>query len=354
MDIIKRTNLDELIEYLPPDWEALARETKAFTRTGNIKTPADLLALNMFYITNDGSFQTTSAMMKLTREISVNKNAVYERIAGSGEWLRKMAEEMYKKQCAPTSKPEFLGERSVKLIDATDETTKGKNKDVWRLHYVFDLFGFSCESMAMTTNEEGERLTRYTIDEGSIYIADRIYSTMSGIEHILSNGGDFVIRFKSKAFNLYDKEGNRIELLSELRHLNALESTEVHCFYKLNGSLRPIRFVAMKKDEEAREKSKRKMLRKASKKQEKEVQADTVELNEYVVLITSLEYTNEQILELYRARWQIEQVFHRMKSLFGYDNVPSKNEKMVKAWFYGKLFLAALCENIVKQSSFSP
>ena len=350
MDIINNSNLDEIIEYLPSNWKELAEETRAFVRVGNIKTVEELLALNMFYITNEGSFQTTSAMMKLAKGISVNKNAVYERVANSGEWLRKMAEEMCKNQGASTTKPEFLGDKSVKLIDATDETTKGKNKDTWRLHYVFDLFGFSCETMELTTNKEGEKLTRHTIDEGSIYIADRIYSTMSGIEHILAHQGDFVIRFKSKAFNLYDKDGSRIELLPYLRHLKALENTDIHCFYKLNGKLRPIRFVCMKKDDVAIENSKRKMARKVSKKQEKDIQAGTIELNEYIVLITSLDYTNEQILEIYRARWQIEQVFYRLKSLFGYDNVPSKNENTVKAWFYGKLFLAALCENILTRN----
>jgi transposase len=110
----------------------------------------------------------------------------------------------------------------------------------------------------------------------------------------------------------------------------------------------------MKKENEAIESTKRKMARKVVRKQEKEVQSDTAELNEYVVLATSLEYTNEQVLELYRARWQIEQVFYRLKSLFGYGDVPSQNEQTVKAWFYGKLFLAALCEHILKQASFSP
>jgi len=61
-----------------------------------------------------------------------------------------------------------------------------------------------------------------------------------------------------------------------------------------------------------------------------------------------------QILELYRARWQIEQVFYRLKSLFGYNNVPSKRDDTVKAWFYGKLMLAALCERILKDVPFPP
>jgi hypothetical protein len=354
MEKIERNKTREIVEYLPENWKAAAKETGAFIRARNIKTEEDLLALNMLYITNDGSFQMASAMMKLTKGISVNKNAAYERITASGEWLRCMAKDLCSMQGATIKKPEFLGDKHVKLVDASDETTKGKEKSTWRLHYVFDLFEFSCASMELTTNKEGERLTRHEVNENDIIIADRIYCTISGMEHVLSNRGDFVIRFKSKAFHLYDEEGNPLELLPYIRHLTALENAEVHCFYKSDGRLRPLRIVAMKKDAPAVEASKRRMAHKTSKKQEKEVQADTLELNEYVVLATSLDYTNEQILELYRARWQIEQVFYRLKSLFGYGDVPSKNEKTVKAWFYGKLFLAALCERILKCESFSP
>ena len=354
MDEIKERDMEEIIEYLPSNWKALAVETKAITRARNIKTPEDLLALNMLYITNGGSFQITSAMMKLTRGVSVNKNAVYERITGSGEWLRQMAEAIYQRQGAGIQKPEFLGSKNVKLVDASDETTKGKEKTTWRLHYVFDLFEFATTSLELTTNQEGEKLTRHKITETDIIIADRIYCTMSGIEHVLSSKGDFIIRFKSKAFHLYDESGNRLELLPHIRHLGEHENTMVNCFYKHNGKLRPLRIVAMKKDTAAIAQTKRKMKQKASRKQEKDLCPETAELNEYVVLATSLNYTNEQILELYRARWQIEQVFYRLKSLFGYGEVPSKNEETVKAWFYGKLFLAALCETIVKDSSFPP
>ena len=316
----------------------------------------DLLVLNMLYITNGGSFQLASAMMKTAHGISVNKNAVYERITASGEWLRRMAETLCEKSGASFEKPEFLGDKRVLLIDASDETTNGKDKTTWRLHYMFDLFGFKSASTQLTTNSEGERLTRYAIEENDIIIADRIYSTISGIEHVLAQKGDFVIRFRSKAFNLYDEDGHRLQLLPRLRCLGALENTDIRCFYKLSdGTLRPLRIVAMRKENAAIAESKRKGERKASKKQEQPAQADTAELNEYVVLATSLEYTNEQVLELYRARWQIEQVFFRLKSLFGYGDVPSKNEDTVKAWFYGKLFLAALCESILKtESPFSP
>ena len=320
-----------------------------------IRNAESLLRLNMLYTANNGSFQTTSLGMALTEDVKISKPAVAKRIRNSREWLRWMAMELCAEQGATIEKPAFLSDKNVQLVDATDETTNGKNKDIWRLHYVFNLFGFHATDMELTSAKEGERLTRHTISSNDIYIADRVYCTINSIEHVLSGGADFLLRFKSKAFNLYNEAGERIEILPALRSLSNLESSDFRCFYKLPcGTLRPLRIVAMKKEAKAIEDSKRKMERKASKNQGKQAHADTIELNEYITLATSLEYTNEQILELYRARWQIEQVFHRLKSLFGYGNVPSKRDDTVKAWFYGKLMLAALCESILKRVPFPP
>jgi IS4 transposase len=308
----------------------------------------------MLYTTNEGSFQIAATGLEMTEGIKISKTAAHKRIRKSGEWLRWMAQEMCKEAGALVRKPAFLGERNVKLVDASDESTKGKEKNIWRLHYVFNLFEFCCSGMELTSNKEGEFLSRHVVEKDDIFIADRIYCTITGMEHVLADEGDFLLRFKSKAFNLYDEDGERIELLPYLRGLKALKNTDVHCYYKQSGKLRPLRIVAMKKDSKAVEECKRKMARKASRKQEKAAQDDTVELNEYVVLATSLDYTNEQILELYQARWQIEQVFYRLKSLFGYDNVPSKNDDTVKAWFFGKLLLAAICEALLKRAFFPP
>jgi hypothetical protein len=344
-----------IYEILPKGWERKARELGAMRRdSGVIRTAESLLRLNMLYLTNEGSFQQAALGMALTEGIRMSKVAAFNRIKNSGEWMRWMAKELLEMEGMALPKPEFLGERRVILIDASDEVVKGSRQSDYRLHYAFDLFDFRCKSVEVTGIKEGEKLGRYSINEDEIVIADRIYCTMSGIEHVLEQKGDFLLRFKSKAFHLYDEKGNRLELLPLLRHLKALESTDIHCFYQLDGILRPIRIVAMKKDAKAIAASKRKMARKVSKKQEKAVQSDTVELNEYVVLATNLEDTNSQILELYRARWQIEQVFYRLKSLFGYGDTPSRRDDTVQAWFFGKLLLAALCESILKRMSFPP
>lgn len=341
------------MKYLPAEWREKAKELGAMEReSGVIRSAESLLRLNMLYTTNEGSYQAAAIGMGVSEGIALSKTAAAKRIRKSGEWLRWMSQELCGSQ-GMVRKPEFLGERRVKIVDASEEVTRGKEKSTWRLHYVFDLFGFCSTSMELTSNKEVERLTRHEVEENDIVLGDRIYCTMSGIEHVLSQKGEYVIRFKSKAFKLYDEEGKEIELLAHMRQLKALESTETRCYYKHNGRMRPIRIVAMKKDWEAVESSKRRMASKYRGKR-KAPQDDTVELNEYVVLATSLEYTAQQVLELYRARWQIEQVFYRLKSLFGYGDPPSKRDDSVKAWFYGKLFLAALCEAILKKMSFPP
>jgi len=60
------------------------------------------------------------------------------------------------------------------------------------------------------------------------------------------------------------------------------------------------------------------------------------------------------VLELYRQRWQVELVFKRLKSLFGYNEIPVKLDKTARAWFYAKLVPAAFCDPLVKQGRFSP
>jgi len=352
-------DLKEITRYLPDGWEEAAKDKKALLRSRNIKTAEQLLSLLLTYLSGNGSFMDTSVQMSLSG-LSVTKNATVWRVLSSGEWLRWLAENLSKTACGGLEKPEFLNKKSLILVDASDELVKnriqkGGKRKLWRLHYAFDLFNFCCKEMQLTEAAEGEKLTRYTIEENEIYVADRVYSTIKGIEHIKQGGGYFVLRLKSNSFNLYDKVGEKIDVLPILSELGTYENISIDCFYKdSEQELCPIRIVAMKKDEKAIHETVKRMNRKKSKKQEMEVSAETKEFNEYILTATNLSYTNEQILEIYRTRCQIEMLFFRLKSLFGYGNAPIEKDKSAKAWFYGKIFIAALCETILKREAFSP
>jgi hypothetical protein len=56
----------------------------------------------------------------------------------------------------------------------------------------------------------------------------------------------------------------------------------------------------------------------------------------------------EQVLELYRLRWQIELVFKRMKTIVQLGHLPKHDQRSARAWLYGKLLVALLTEKLIR------
>jgi len=62
-----------------------------------------------------------------------------------------------------------------------------------------------------------------------------------------------------------------------------------------------------------------------------------------------------EVLELYRARWQIELVFKQLKSLAGLGHLKKHDSQAARAWLQGKLLVALLIDALrVASEAFSP
>ena len=346
---------EAILGYLPEGWEEAAKSEGALQRSRKIKTAEDLLYLVLLYLTGAGSFQNASTLMRLSTDIRLNKEAVRKRIKGCWKWLRWMGHRLCLRRGYMIEKPEWLGKRRVMLVDATDMALRGSSTSDYRLHYAFDLYEYSCAQAELTDIAKGEKLSRYELRSGDIVVADRIYGTVSGMEHARQAGADFLLRLKTDAFALYDEQGKRIDLMPHLRALRPWEELSLNCFYRNSkGTLHPVRIVATRKDDSATQRANRRLSRTANRKQWNTPKPQTQEMAGYIVLATSLSDKAAQVLELYRARWQIEQVFHRLKGLFSFGEPPGTNPDSVKAWFYGKLLVAILCEAMAKEQSFFP
>ena len=340
-------------KYLPQGWQDQARAQKALVRGRIIKTPEQLLTLNLLHLTEGGSFGVTAAYLNFATRTKISKQSVYERIQNSWSWLKWMTEAMCRESQFTMEKPDWL-DREVVTVDGSEMCVKGSSQGDYRLHCAFDIFNFSYRSIEITDIKAGEKLSRHMIQPGDIILGDRMYGNIQGMKHVLSGGGDFILRYRTKGFHVYDEQGEKINLLDRFKGLAPMENMSLQCFYYSDGRKCPVRLVVMRKDEEAIRTAHRKMRQKLSKQRGKAPSQEAYAFNEYIVLATSLDYSNERILELYRARWQIEQVFFRLKGLYSFGDVPSKNPDSVKAWFYGKLFLAVLGETILKRECFSP
>jgi hypothetical protein len=165
-----------------------------------------------------------------------------------------------------------------------------------------------------------------------------------------------VVRLKGRSFPLLTSsdEERPFDLLAHLRTLQVGQVKEWQVYFRFGGRGWPIRLCALRKSRLAAERAQRKARRKAQRKQH-QVQADTLELSEYVFVLTNLEaeaWSATNILELYRCRWQIELAFKRLKGLLKLGHLPKKDPDSARAWMQLKLLLALVIEKLCEDARF--
>lgn len=118
-----------------------------------------------------------------------------------------------------------------------------------------NLFEFK-STAKLTEITTGESLLNYEFHEDEIIIiiiGDRGYISIKGMEYVRKAGADFILRYQKNTFNIYDENGNKIDILSCLNHLKELENTSFTGFYRVKNEYRPVRIIAMRKSKEAGE-----------------------------------------------------------------------------------------------------
>lgn len=150
-------------------------------------------------------------------------------------------------------------------------------------------------------------------------------------------------------------EHEEFNLLDHFRALDYGEIGDFAVFYRVSkDQMRPIRLCVMKKSPETAERSKKEVMQAASKKQ-RSIDEETLELHEYVFVVTSVArdvLSPEEVMSLYRMRWQVELAFKRLKSILGLGHLPKTDPDSAKAWLHGKMVVALLTAAIVEQGRF--
>ena len=179
-------------------------------------------------------------------------------------------------------------------------------------------------------------------------LGDAAYSSAPSIQWVVDHGGGVLVRLNPKSLPLSEPVvGGNFELLAHLQKLQTAGQVG-EWPVMLPGTTIKGRLCVIRKSEEAIAQAHRRVERRASKKQTKTEPA-TWEYSKYVaVFTTELASPAETILEWYRARWQIELSFKRLKSLAHMGHLPKYDAQSSRAWLYGKLFVALLTEKLVR------
>lgn len=353
-NLLKDENWETLLKFLPSDWKEKAREQNAFIRKRNIKSEEDLLRILLMYLSNDKSLVATASHAAIGGIAEISDVALLKRLKVSGKWFNWMSNELLKYRGIKYFPPAKFENYNLISIDASVITEPGSTGTDWRLHYSLDMLSLSCNQFIVTRQDVGESFTNFKVNSNDLLMGDRAYGRYKGMKYVSDNGGFFIARFMNKAFTLKDENNNKLNLIDKVKNIRIGEVLEFKAFVCSRKSERlNVRFCILKKSKEEGDKSVKEAIKEQKKKQ-RTIDVDTIELHRYIILMTSLpeDITAEDILDLYRMRWQVELAFKRLKSIFGLGHLPKKDLDSGIAWLQGKIFLALLIQLIADESYF--
>ncbi len=343
---------------LPCGWQDKAREMGAVQRLRGWNTPEDLLRTLLIHVVEGCSLRETAVRAKLAGLADVSDVAILKKLRASGEWLRWLGEQVMKRHAGQRPAVVLLKDRRVRLVDATIVREPGPTGSNWRFHYSFNLDTLSCDYARISSVRQGESLKNIPVKKGDFLIADSCYSTRPGVRHVVSQGGDVLVRLNLKNLPLETQKGKPLQILTQLRKLKVGEVGEWPCWINDGAGERiECRLCAVKKSRTASEVSKKKLREKGITGQ-RILRPATIESAGYIYVLTTLgeaEASAAQVLEIYRGRWQIELAFKRLKSLLGFGHLPKEDPVSAQAWLHAKLLVAFLIEALVASGdSFFP
>lgn len=354
------TLLDEewgiLASLLPDKWRELARETGAIQRArGAVDGPETLLQLLLLHVAGGLSLKQAVARAQTQGLATMSDVALLKRLRSSEDWFREMARLMFEASrfVRPARAP---AGRRLRAVDATTVEEPGATGTDWRVHWSVGLSDLRCDFFAVTDAHGVETYERVPVERGDILLADRGYCTRKGVAHVLAEGGDVVVRLHSTNFPLLAPGGRKpFDLLPRLRALSAGAAGDWPVSFRAAGRLWDARVCAVRKSAAAAEAAKKKLIAAASRRQSGPVRAATLEFAEYIFVLVTVARKDlgaAEALDLYRARWQVELCFKRLKSLLRLGHLPKRTDASSLAWIQGKLLTALLVEALVDRARF--
>jgi hypothetical protein len=336
----------EFLPLLPAELEPQARSLKAFVRVRALASAADLLRALLAFALADHSSRSLGAWALLIGLADISEAAWRKRLRLASPWLSWLLSALL---AVSPSRP-LPSSRRVRLIDATYLPRLGSSGDAWRVHYDYDFTRGCLGSVTVAPSSSGEHLDHYPLLPGDILVCDGGYGYRRNLASALGAGADLLVRIHPYTFPLQRADGQAFDLLEWLRQVEpGLRELQLWCVWQ--GRRYQVRLLACPLPPEQAVRARKRRARRAKRKQRRS-RPEAALLAGWLLLVSTLaekEWPGEELMRLYRARWQVELVFKRFKQLLRVRALRCKGEEVAEATIRALLIAWVLQEDLGRE-----
>jgi hypothetical protein len=315
---------------LPTDLESKAIELGAWSRQREVRSILDLLRALLALAALGYSFRQLAMWATLKGIAHMSEGAWRKRMQQSAVWVAWLLCELLSVQSGPSwLEPSKQRTNRILLIDATRLSVPGGTGDDVRLHWSYDLLSGRTQEVAISDRHQAEGLGWFKLQVGDITVTDAGYPAGSTVQIVLKQHADAVTRTTASHLRLETERGERIDLKSRLKRQPYGKARHILGWVKApDGERYQVRLVAYRLPKEVAVHAQERKRQRLREKRGKNFNQELVWWAGWILLITTLKlqsWSDEEVAQLYRARWQIELVFKRLKQGLNWHGVSIKD-----------------------------
>lgn len=341
------------MQALPVDCLEMAYEFKAFARARKIRSPMQLLQVVMLYCGLDLSLRSCAGEIAQLQGY-LSDTAVKKRLSACVPWVKAMLAGMFDLEALVDN-----GSLRFIVIDGSTVQEPGATATSYRLHIAIDLINLTLQQVEVTSDKQGENLGHYTLESGDVVLIDRGYNEPKSLVPFLDQGGDVVLRYNAHSMKLYQEKEEENEQKQMVKidwqsYLSGLPRQPMMVpAYLCHADKRIEVFVHLIPLPEQKACEARRKARLKAKKKGRSLNALTRLLCGWTLILTSVPpqiLDTQTVAALYRARWQVELLIKRLKSLLKIDELRArKDSQLAELYLHGKLLYAAVIEKLMRK-----
>ena len=314
----------KILPHLPEQMDEMAKRTGVMQRKRGVRSAVDLLRMLFLYASSNFSFRILAVAACALGLSDISDTAWRKHFAKAAPFLCEILHSLLSAILPAADASTFEGVKNVLLVDGSVIRQDGAQQEQQRIHLCYSLNENRMKQVKVTGKHTAESLAHFSMEKGDLVMADAGYGTAQNYIYAQEQGADVILRITPKCFCLYDADGKKISLtaLLEKAEEGRMEWIDIFGFCRYQGKTGFVRVVAHRLPDCQAEKARKRKIRKASKTQHR-IGAETLLSAGWMMVITSLgaEYSGEEIVCLYRSRWQVELLFKRFKQNFSIQTI---------------------------------